>query len=211
MDKDNKALNAEQTIEEQELSSIEKEELLLSYTTKFIHENKRGAELYCFGWNGINNVYFRSRQPEDLIFKVLEGINEGRRICYTESYKHFTGSVYYHLRNELKTYFRVRKKEDITEDSPENFFTLTEAENFFEEGSYADGAEDIIKTLENNELREKLFRMFDPIKEADEIDVLNEILSGYKREEIAKNLNKTVTDVTNIQKRVKRKIHKNFN
>ena len=209
MDKD-QALNAEQTIEEQDLTSIEKEELLLRYTTKFINEGKRGAEFYCFGWNGINNIYFRSKQPEDLIFKVLEGINEGRRICYIESYKHFTGSVYYHLRNELKTYFKSRKKDDITEDKPENLFTVEDAENFFENGAYTDGAEEILKGLENNELREKLFSLFDPAKEADEVAVLNEILTGWKREEIAENLNFTAAKVTNIQKRIYRKIHKNF-
>lgn len=126
----NKASNAELPIEEQELTSIEKEELLLSYTKKFIQDDKRGAEIYCYNWNGTNNVYFKSRQPEDLIFKVLEGINEGRRICYTKSYKHFTGSVYYHLRNELKTYFKCWKKNDITEKPTVSLFTLEDAENF---------------------------------------------------------------------------------
>lgn len=211
MEINNKELVAGCIEEENENFTEEHREVLLLYTKKFIKENLVNIDRFCYLWNGTNGIRFKSVLPDDLVFKVLGLINEGRRICYTKSYKHFKGSVYYHVKNELLTYFNCRTKVDLTEEAPESIFTLNDAENYFEEGAYADGAEDMLRNLENDEIRERIFSLFDPKKEIDEVSVLREILKGEKREEIADSLNKSVDEVTNIRKRINRKIEKHFN
>ncbi len=199
------------SIEEEENLTEEDSKVRLAYTKKFIKEDLASIYRFCYLWNGTNGIRFKSVQPDDLVFKVLGLINEGRRICYTKSYKHFKNSVYYHVKNELLTFFDCRKKVDLTENALENVFMLNDAENYFEEGAYADGTEDILGNLENDELNERIFSLFDPKKEIDEVVVLREIFKGEKREEIAESLNKSVDDVTNIRKRINRKIEKHFN
>lgn len=198
-------------IEEEENLSEEHRQVLLLYTKKFIKEDLASINRFCYLWNGTNGIRFKSLQPDDLVFKVLGLINEGRRVCYTKSYKHFKSSVYYHVKNELLTFFNCRKKVDLTEESPESVFTLNDAENYFEEGAYADCSEDILGNLENDEVSEKIFSLFDPNKEIDEVSVLRQILKGEKREEIAESLNMPVDEVTNIRKRINRKIENHFN
>jgi DNA-directed RNA polymerase specialized sigma24 family protein len=195
---------------EEKLSNEEKE-LLLEYTNKFIKDNLMNITHYCYQWNGTNGIRFKIVLPEDLVFKVLGLINEGRRIFYSKSYRHFKGSVYYHVKNELLTFFNCRKKTDLTEDSPESLFILNDAENYFEEDAYAYDAEDILGKMENNELREAMLSLFDPNDDIDEILVLEEILNNKKREEISEALKITVDEVTNIRKRINRKIEKNIN
>lgn len=211
MEEINKELVADCIEEEDENFTEEHREVLLLYTKKFIKEDLVNIDRFCYLWNGTNGIRFKSVLPDDLVFKVLGLINEGRRICYNKSYKHFKSSVYYHVKNELLTYFNCRKKIDLREESPESIFTLNDAENYFEECAYADGAEDILGNLENDELSERIFSLFDPKKEIDEVSVLSEMLKGEKREEIAESLNKSVDEVTNIRKRIYRKIGKHFN
>ena len=185
--------------------------LLLDYTKKFIDEEMENIVFYCYEWNGTTGIFFRSELPEDLIYKILERINEGRRICYTKTFKHFRGSVYYHVKHELLTFFNCRKKDDLTEDSPENFFTEKNAETFFEDGAYADGAEDILSRIERNERREAILALFDPNKDIEEISVLEEYFLNKKRGDIAESLKLTCDEVTIIQKRINRRIEKYFN
>ncbi len=202
----------EELVEEgQENLSAEEGKLLLDYTTKFINEEMENIVFYCYGWNGTNGISYRSELPVDLVYKNLERINEGRRICYTKTFKHYRGSVYYHVKHELLTFFKCRRKDDLTEDSPENFFTESKAETFFEDGVYADGAEDVLSGIERNERREAIFALFDPNDDIEEISVLEEYFLNKKREEIAESLKITTDEVTNIQKRINRRIEKYFN
>lgn len=80
----------------------------------------------------------------------------------------------------------------------------------FNDEFYADGAEAIIDSLIKKEetmtQREKIFNLFDPEKDIEERFVLEEILGGYKREEIADRLGITPNEVSAIQKRIDRKL-----
>lgn len=191
--------------------SYEERESLLEYTKKFIKKDKYNLLEYCWKWNGTNGIYFNSLLPEDLMFKVLGLINEGRRKCYTGSYRRFKCSVYFHVKMELLTLFKCRKEEKLKEDSPESLFTLIDADNYFESGTYADGAEAIYEKIGNKELRQALLELFDPVKDGKEIEVLKRLLEGDKRREIAESLKISVNDVTNSQKIINRRIKKHFN
>lgn len=195
---------------EQETVNVYDKELLLLYTKEFLKEDIMNCVYYCSKWNGTNEIYFAAKLPEDFIFDLLGRINEGKRKVYTDAYKYFKGSVYYHLKNELLTYFNCRKKKELTEDSSENFFTREVCENYFEDGEYADGAEDVINRITQNELHAEIFRMFNPDEDIEEILVLDEILKGKKRAQIAEALGLPVKEVTNIQKRIHTRIEKNF-
>ncbi|GAB6283669.1 MAG: hypothetical protein STSR0008_24580 [Ignavibacterium sp.] len=191
--------------------TIEDKKLILNYIEYFINNDFMNVVYYCDSWVGKNGKSFRSVLPKDLVMKVLELINEGRRKCYITSYQHFKGSVYYHVKNELRTLFNYKKKDDITEDSPENYFTIIDAENYFDEGNYVDESEDILTKIENNELKEKLLNLFNSDDEVFEYSVLEKILENYKRNEIAEELGLSEKEVTNIQKRIFRKMKKNKN
>lgn len=195
---------------EQVSKSEEKQKLISNYIERFIKEDLMNIVYYCKQWEGTNGRRFKSLLPEDIVFKVLELLNEGRRKCYTKSYKHFKGSVYFHVRNELFTFFNCRRRDELNENSPESLFTLIDAENYFEDGYYADGAECILDKIEAQELKENIIGLFDPNEEIDEILVLEEIFRGSKRKEIAEALKIKETEVTNIKKKIKRRISKNF-
>jgi len=202
--------NKELCDEPEEKLSNEEKELHLAYTKKFIKEDLMNIIRFCYLWDGTNSRWFKSKLPEDIVFEVLGLINEGRRKCYSKSYRNFKNSVYYHVKNALLTFFRCKKKQDINDDSPESLFTLNEAEIYFEDGTYADDAEDILQRIKRSELREALFSVFDPNVDIEELFVLEEILKGNKRNEIAAYLGMTESDVTNIRKKVFRKIEKNL-
>lgn len=190
--------------DQQDILSEDEKELILEYVKQFIKNDLTKAIYYCYRWD----KEFKHLLPEDLIFKVLELINEGRRKCYTRSYNHFRNSVYYHVTNEILTLFKYKKQDDLTDDDPENNFTLSEAGHFYDEGSYADGAEDVLTAFQKEDLREHLIGLFDPNKHIEEIFVLELIFLGYKREDIADELKVAVSEVTNIQKRVVRTLKK---
>ena len=191
---------------EEKLSNEEKE-LRLAYLSQFLKDDKANAVYYCKKWTNNNERKFRAIEPEDLVFKVLEGIYEGK-ICYTKSYKHFKGSVYFHLKFALLSHFKIKKKDDLTEDEPENLFTEEYAENFFESEGYFDGAEIILGAIENDEIREAIFSVFDPNVDIEELFVLEEIFKGDKRKEIADSLGMTEKELDVIRKRVFRRIEK---
>jgi hypothetical protein len=196
--------------EEQESLSEEESALRECYTKQFIYDDLNRIIFYCTGWNGTNGICFNGIQPEDIVFKVLELICEGRRKCYTESYRNFRNSVYMHVKFELLTYFNCRKKEKMSEDSPENGFTETAAEVHFDEALYADKAENVLGKFERKDIREAIKDLFDPNEDIDELSVLDLIFLGYKRWEVAEDLKITVAEVTNIQKRIIRRIIKHF-
>lgn len=189
--------------------SNEEKELRLAYITQFLKDDKANAVYYCKKWTNNNERKFRAIEPEDLVFKVLEGIYEGK-ICYTKSYKHFIGSVYFHLKFALLSHFKIKKKDTLGEDDPENLFTETRAENFFLNEEYADGAKNVLGKMEDAELREAIFSVFDPNVDIEEIFVLEEIFKGDKRSEIADALGMTEKELDVIRKRVFRRIEKNL-
>jgi len=192
--------------------SINEKEVILKFTKQFIKEDLKGIIYYCYKWEGTTGYLFKSILPDDLVFKVLGLLNEGRRICYLKTYKYFRSSVYYHVKNELLTLLRCGKRKPLlTEDSEENLFTLFEAEVFFDEGLYADGSEAIVENIENDELRERLFSIFDTGSEGEEIAVLERLLAGDKRNEAAKTLGFSGDKITAVMKRINRKIEKRFN
>lgn len=192
--------------------SIHEKEVILKFTKQFIKEDLKGIIYYCYKWEGTTGYLFKSILPDDLVFKILGLINEGRRICYLKSYVHYRNSVYYHVKNELLTLLRCgKRKPPLTEESEENLFTVSEAEVFFDEGTYADGSEDIVETIENKELRERLLSLFDAESEGEEIAVLERLLEGDKRNEAAETLGFTGDKITAITKRINRKIEKRFN
>jgi len=82
----------------------------------------------------------------------------------------------------------------------------------FNDELYADGAESVIDSLikkeDNEEQREKIFSLFDPEKDIEERFVVEEILAGYEREEIAERLGISPNEVSKIKKRINRKLLK---
>lgn len=190
------------------------EQLLISqYTTEFIRKDKMNANYYCNNWNGTNGIYFGVKMPEDFIMDILARINEGRRKCYLKDYRTFRNSVYYHLRNEMLTYFKCTENKKKNALKNENIIPLDGAVLL----SYDDnidykfehnGNENIIENIEKEELQRKLLELFDPNIEVEEILVLEGILEGKKRWEIAEDLGITENDVTVIQKRIFRKANK---
>ncbi len=192
--------------------SIHEKEVILKFTKQFIKEDLKGIIYYCYKWEGTTGYLFKSILPDDLVFKILGLINEGRRICYLKSYVHYRNSVYYHVKNELLTLLRCgKRKPPLTEDSEEVLFTVSEAEVFFDEGAYAVGSEDIVETIENKELRDSLLSLFDAESEGEEIAVLERLLEGDKRNEAAETLGFSGDKITAITKRINRKIEKRFN
>lgn len=188
---------------------------LISYIEEFLKKDKYNAIYYCSGWNGSNGIYFRVKEPEDFVIDILGRMCEGRRKVYLDSYNNFKGSVYYHLCHEMQTHFKYRKKK-VVEESP-HYTNVVEPDivEYNDELYYDDHNDalelEIINFIENKELKEQLLNCFDIDKEIEEWLVLEGYLSGKKREEIANDLGFTVEEVSNIRKRIERKLKKLFN
>lgn len=187
---------------------IEQKEKILEYIKHFIKTDKCKTIWYCMKWNGSNGRWFGAKLPEDFIMELLSGFLRGKK-CYTKTYKHFLGSVYFHLKFMMLSYFKYGDKENS--ECREVKLSETEAENYIENGGYADGAEVIFSGIEESELRENVISLFDSQKEIEEIFVLEEIFNGGKREEIAIELGIGPQDYTNIVKRIKAKLKKRLN
>lgn len=184
--------------------------LKLTYTEEFLKKDKFNAVYFCKTWEGTNGIYFNAKEPADFIFDVLERINEGRRKCYLKDYRTFRNSVYYHLKNEMLTYFNCRNSKKVDEN--ENIIPIDNSIMliFNDNKNYENddfGSKDVLSYIESEDLKDKLIDLFDPNEEVEEIAVLEEILEGKKRREIAEDLGITEDEVTVIQKRVYRKIH----
>lgn len=161
--------------------------------------------LYCTKWDGSNGKWFSAKQPEDFIMELMTGLCSGK-VCYTKTYMHFLGSVYFHLNFAMKSYFKYREEE--SKECREELFSEEDAENYLNSCAYTEGAEIIFKEIERKEIKEYLFHCFDPVKESEEIMLLEEIFRGGKREEIASVLAITPAEYTNILKRINSKIKK---
>lgn len=183
-------------------------DLICEYINRFCREDKYGALFYCKRWDGTNNQYFCEKQPEDFLMEVLEGIFKGKT-CFLKSYNTFKGSVYFHLRFRMLSYFKCRNIKKVDESSPENQFTLIEAENFYDSDKFYSGCEEIFEGVEKGELINTIFSMLDPEKDIEEILYLEEYLKGGKREAIADALGITPVECSEIQRRLIKKISKN--
>ncbi|MEJ5352744.1 MAG: hypothetical protein WHS65_14265 [Melioribacteraceae bacterium] len=184
------------------------------YINIFCKNDFYNAVYYCHKWNGTNGIYFREKGPEDFVMYILGRIAEGKRKVYLDDYNKFKCSVYYHLEHEMLTYFCCRKKK-VAEEFP-NYTSVIESNIVsFNDEEYFENCNDddkiIISTVEKNELKELLLSLFDPDEETEDWFVLEGYLSGKKREEIAEDLGLNVDKVTNIKKRIIRKLSKNKN
>lgn len=185
--------------------------LKLTYTEEFIKKDKFNAVYYCMKWDGTNGIYFNAKEPVDFIIDILGRVNEGRRKCYLKDYNTFRNSIYYHLKNEMLTYFRCRFKRKENEN--ENIIAIDNPVMFSYDDNihyeYDDlGCEDMLEGIEKDDFKERLLELFDPNEEVEEIAVLEELLENKKRREIAEDLGITEDEVTVIQKRIHRKIDK---
>lgn len=139
----------------------------------------------------------------DLIEDIILAIIEGRRKVNLSDYKKFTESVYYHLFNRLKDFVNPKKNKH----SRKRIISLVD-----DEGNYIDIAEeikdhfDLTKSIEDKETIEKL----KSILSEKELKVFELFVSGFKRKEIAQELSIKPEDVSNIFKRIFRKV-KNHN
>lgn len=210
----------ENSLSEENSNNVDNIELIEEYVKKFVKENLSQAIYFCKKWDGTNGIYFRAKETEDFVFEILDLILEGRRKVYTDFYENFKGSVFYHLNKSMLTFFRCNKNENEIENKSKEISLegtkINDEDNYslmYKTGNYKDVQNEIFDNLENEELREKIFSLFDENdeKESEEILVLEEILKGLTREEIAKVLGLRVEQVTNIYKRIKRKILKNKN
>lgn len=195
------------------LNAEEEKHLIEDYVEEFMKTDFFNIIHWCKKWEGTNGKYFKAILPEDIVINILERALEGKRKCYLASYKHFRNSIYYHVKNELLTFFRNGNK-DVTNETNYNIEDSYDEESielFLEKGLYVDGIEEILENYEKQELINRIFELFDQDKETMEIFVMEEIMKGGKRNEIADSLGISVNEVTNIQKRIKRKIDNNKN
>ncbi len=189
----------------------EEESRINEFVEIFMEQDFFNAIYYCSTWKGTNERYFREKEPADFVIYTLERIIEGKRKVYLDNYKTFKGSVYYHLRNEMLTYFNCGN--DTIEESP-HYINVNDSnivaydDNVNYENNNNNYESDTLTLIECNDLKEQIFNLFDEDKELEEILVLQGYLDGKKREEIAEDLGITVNEVTNIKKRVVRKIIK---
>lgn len=186
---------------------------IIEYQKIFMKNGYYNAVYYCQRWNGTNNIYFREKEPEDFVLEILERILEGKRMCFLNDYEHFKGSLYFHLRYEMLTYFRCRKKKE-----PENiYFIENESSNivsYDDEQFYEEYCDEIVNGLlseiDFNDIKHKLFSIFDHNEEIEEITVLEGIIEGKTRKEIAEDTGLSLNEVTNIKKRIFRKIRRHI-
>lgn len=193
------------------------------YLDNFIKHDKLNAIYHCINWSKTTGRKFTFKQPEDFVMELAELIYEGRRKCYLESYYYFKGSIYYHLSNMMKNYFGYNSKDDNNELDNENniSFSFSEKEIEFTEDfidlnnaeTYINGFDEIINKLYNEEEYENILKIFnqDDENESEEYLVVLYLVDNYKREEIAKELGISVEKVTNIKKRIKRKLIHYYN
>lgn len=192
-------------------TSEEKQKLIIEYIIKFMKKDYYKTILFCMKWEKRDKVLFKAKEPEDIVMKILELFYIDNNKCYLKSYYTFKISVYKYVKWELLSLLRKEKRMEslnniICEDDEVDY---EDKKKYFEEGLYVDGVEELFKNIEQEEMQKSIFDCFDSNKDIEEIMVLEEILSGKSREEIANSLQITVDEVTNIKKRINRKISKN--
>ncbi|GAB4127824.1 MAG: hypothetical protein Fur0015_01470 [Ignavibacteriales bacterium] len=178
-------------------------ELKLKYVKEFYQKNFYQATLKCLKWNGTNGREFGAKQPEDFIIEILEKILLKGKTCYLKTYDHFKNSVYYHLRFAMLNYFCLKEKKE------DEVFPITdEFETTYENEIKYYGDEAIYNGIEFDEIKDEIYDLLNKEDRAEEFMVFEFLLDGYKREEIAKELNIEVEEVTNIKKRLQRILEK---
>lgn len=182
------------------------DKILTLFIKEFIKHDKYCVLVKCSSW-----FYSRCRKPllplcpEDLLFKVLEDFYLGNRKCYIDSYQRFKNSVYFAVESELKKLFNIRKKNCISEESIENYFIPFINNDNSNEIEYTKeiSCDD---QYEKHEIIELIRGELIKKNSLEELKVFDEILKGGKRKEIADALKITERDVTNIEKRMFRRI-----
>lgn len=180
----------------------EEREKILSFIKVFIKNDKYKAIGYCNSWNGTCGRYFKGKEGADYVIETLTALLDGKK-CFTENYQVFKGSVYYHLRKQMLTYFHLKENEPNEGKNSEISFTNAESKDLLNEENYYGGAEEIYKRVEITEVREEIFNCFDRKKDTVEIKFLEEVFKGGKRRAIAAKLGITPDEYTNISKRIK--------
>lgn len=180
-------------------------ELKLKYVEEFYRKNFYQAIYYCLKGDRTNGIEFGAKQPEDFVIETLEKILINGKTCYLQTYKHFVVSVYYHLKHAMMNYFYTKEKESKVIPITDEFETTYENEIKY----YGDEA--IYNELDLDEIKDELYDLLNKENRVEEFMVFELILDGYKREEIAEELNLKVKDVTNIKKRLQRILSKIIN
>lgn len=183
-------------------------EEVLKHISKFVKHDLYNAVFYCLRFANGSDSIFKTKQPEDLVFEVLEKISEGKT-CFLKDYRAFKGSVYYHLRFKLINHLRLNKKEELVEDLYADASEQNEKKRTGYIDSYCRSEYDEIQLgIENGELRGKIFGLFDKVKEGNEISILEKILEGKQNKDIANEMNVRVAIIENAKKRIFNRIYK---
>lgn len=194
-------------------NSLQAQRKILEYIQQFMNKDKYNSILFCQKWDGTNGIRFRDKLPEDFVIELLGKISMQKKKVYLKSYTHFRNSIYFHLKHIMLDYFNCRnteteEEEELIEDgklvySLKNKVELSEVS---ETEFVFSGEEDLMNSITEDEMLAKILSLFNPEKEAEEIEVFKYLFYGYKRSEMAEHLNISEREITNIQKRVRRKI-----
>jgi RNA polymerase sigma factor (sigma-70 family) len=139
-------------------------------------------------------------EPDDVILNVVELILDGRRKVDLTSYETFWNSFYYILKNSLTDIF-CRKKNKY--NGLKGSFNSEDDEDYDYMGEFPSNT-NIFDEYERKEKIENIRKILKPYNV--ELEVFELMLKGYKRDEIAKNLNISPSEVTNIRKRIIRRL-----
>lgn len=179
--------------------------IIVKYIFQFYRSDISGAILFCKKWDGTNGISFKARQPEDFVIEVLTGIYKGKK-CYLNTYKHFRGSVYFHLHYKMLTHFKCKKNDNINEESVDNYFICQNKNNRDEIEKIGDFGYDPFAESEHKEFIEYLFGLLEPVKDIEEINYMRELSRGGNRNSIAETLGVSIARCNEIKRRLKRKL-----
>ena len=183
-------------------------EEVLKHISKFVKHDLNNAVFFCLRFANGSDSIFKTKQPEDLVFEVLEKISEGKT-CFLKDYRTFKGSVYYHLKFKLINHLRLNRKEEQIEDIYADAVEQNEKrKRGYVDSYYSTERDEIQLRIENGELRGKIFGLFDKVKEGNEISILGKILDGKQNKEIAKEMNVKVKSIEAAKKRIFNRIYK---
>lgn len=176
------------------------EELMKNYIKQIVEKEYRRLLFRCLKF--FNGKKFKSIdiEPNDVISNVIELILNAKRKINLTSYKTFRNSFHFILKNYLIDFCNVNKNKY---NSLKVSFSSEEDEDYEYMGEFS-GDINISDDYERKEIIEKIREILKPYKE--EFEVFELMSKGYERDEIAKKLNVSSSDVTNIRKRIVRKL-----
>lgn len=180
-------------------SAMEKK-LIEDYTKQLIDKDFKRLLFYCEKF--FDSVKYKSIdiEPQDAIFNAIMLIYEGKRKVDLTSYETFMKSFYFILKNSLLDFTNGNKNK--YNGLKGTFKSEDDEDNEYMGEFYGDT--NIFDEYERKEKIEIIREILKPYKE--ELEVFELILEGYKRNEIADKLNISPADVTNIKKRIERRL-----